>query len=172
MRLAFLLCLSLAACASTRPAPVPRPAGLPHSSIAAVLAHREELGLTLDQANALQQRDDALEREDAPLLARTGQGGGSTAPGDGGRTASDASGFSGRGGRHGRRAQSGTTSKSEDLLARLDDNDTRAYLQVEQSILTEAQRPRAREIASRFREELYDRQHPAQAPTDAPRAGK
>jgi hypothetical protein len=46
-------------------------------------------------------------------------------------------------------------------LTQLDDNDTRAYLDIEEQVLTEAQRPRAREIASAYREALYDRQHPS-----------
>ncbi len=38
----------------------------------------------------------------------------------------------------------------------MDDNDTKAYLEMEQ-VLTEAQRPRAQEIASRYREERWNR---------------
>ncbi len=41
---------------------------------------------------------------------------------------------------------------------RMDDNDTNAYLEAEK-VLTESQRPRALEIASRFREESWDRRH-------------
>ena len=172
MRPALPLCLSLAACASAPPAPVPRPAGLPRSSIAAVLTHRQELALTPDQVSALQQRDDALEREDAPLLARMSQTGGSVGHPEGGRTAADAPAGSGHGGRHGQRPQVAPAARSEDALARLDDNDTRAYLEVERSVLTESQRPRAREIASRFREELYDRQHRTQVPADSSAGGR
>jgi hypothetical protein len=38
----------------------------------------------------------------------------------------------------------------------MDDNDTNAYLEAEK-VLTEAQRPRAREIASSYRQERSDR---------------
>lgn len=41
-----------------------------------------------------------------------------------------------------------------DALTRIDDNDTRAYLDVEERVLTAAQRPRAQEIASQYREAL------------------
>jgi hypothetical protein len=59
-----------------------------------------------------------------------------------------------------------------DLLTQLDDNDTRAYLEVEERVLTEQQRPRAQEIATAYREALYDRQHPTRVPQhDAPDAG-
>jgi hypothetical protein len=49
------------------------------------------------------------------------------------------------------------------VLTQLDDNDTRAYLEVEEQLLTAAQRPRARKIASEYREALYDQQHPSSA---------
>jgi len=66
----------------------------------------------------------------------------------------------GRRGRHGgQRAQA--TAHGPDPLTQLDDNDTRAYLEIEEQVLTEPQRPRAREIASAYREALYDRQHPS-----------
>jgi hypothetical protein len=45
---------------------------------------------------------------------------------------------------------------------RLDDNDTKAYLDAEE-ILTEAQRSRARDIAEDYREQLYDRRATARA---------
>jgi hypothetical protein len=44
----------------------------------------------------------------------------------------------------------------EGLEARLDDADTRAFLKVE-PVLTPAQRERAREVASRYREQLFER---------------
>jgi hypothetical protein len=58
-------------------------------------------------------------------------------------------------------------------LTQLDDNDTRAYLEAEQ-LLTEQQRPRAQEIASAYREALYDQQHPSrrhEAPDAGPASG-
>jgi hypothetical protein len=44
----------------------------------------------------------------------------------------------------------------------MDDNDTQAYLEAE-NVLTEAQRPKAREIATQYREELWDQRHSARA---------
>jgi hypothetical protein len=67
------------------------------------------------------------------------------------------------GGRHGRHSAQrvATRAHGPDALTQLDDNDTRAYLEIEEQVLTEAQRPAAREIASAYREALYDRQHPS-----------
>ena len=50
------------------------------------------------------------------------------------------------------------------LEERMDDNDTSAYLEAEK-ILTEQQRARATEIASKFRQERWDRRH-ASKPSD------
>lgn len=47
----------------------------------------------------------------------------------------------------------------------MDDNDTIAYLEAEK-VLTEQQRARATEIASKFRQERWDRQHAAGKPSD------
>jgi hypothetical protein len=67
------------------------------------------------------------------------------------------------GGRHGRRGgrRAPTAAHGPDALTQLDDNDTKAYLEIEEQVLTDAQRPRAQEIASAYREALYDRQHPS-----------
>jgi hypothetical protein len=154
-----LLCIVALACASAPP-PAPPPivapaADLPRSSIAAILAHREELGLTSGQVDVLSRRDDALAKEDEALRARvaTRSTSGSTSP-----PASPS-----MGGRHGRRGgqRAPAATHAPDALTQLDDNDTRAYLEVEAQVLTEAQRPAAREIASAYREALYDRQHPS-----------
>ncbi len=42
----------------------------------------------------------------------------------------------------------------------MDDNDTQAYLEAE-NVLTEAQRVQAREIASKYREQIWDQRHAA-----------
>lgn len=168
MRPSPLLCLAALACASA-PAPAPTAAppdpppivapasDLPRSSIAAILVHREELGLTPAQVEALSRRDEALAKEDASLRTRiaaaAGTSSGSTPP-------AASAGMGGRRGRHS--AQRSTTpAHRPDALTQLDDNDTRAYLEIEEQVLTEAQRPAAREIASAYREALYDRQHPS-----------
>ena len=159
MRTSCLLPLLAVACASA-PAPAPPTAStaaedLPRSSIAAILVHREELGLTPAQVDALGRRDDALAKEDAALRPRLATGTPS------GTSSSQPS--AGAGGRRGRRGgqQPRPASHGPDALTQLDDNDTRAYLEIEEQVLTEAQRPRAREIASAYREALYDRQHPS-----------
>jgi hypothetical protein len=107
--------------------------------------------------DVLSRRDDALAKEDEALLAQvaTKSTSGSTSP-----PASRS-----MGGRHGRRGgqRAPATTHAPDPLTQLDDNDTKAYLEVEEQVLTEAQRPRAREIASTFREAVYDRQHPSAA---------
>ena len=163
VRTSPLLCLLALACAS---APPPAPAApppivapkaeeFPRSSIAAILPHRKELALTAAQVDALIRRDDALAKEDEALRARLAAGTSST-------TNSSPS-PAGMGGRHGRRGgqRSQPLAHGPDALTRLDANDTRAYLEIEEQVLTEAQRPRAREIASAYREALYDRQHPS-----------
>jgi hypothetical protein len=43
---------------------------------------------------------------------------------------------------------------------KLDDNDTQAYLEAE-SVLTDAQRDRARDVAEHYREQLFDQRHAA-----------
>jgi len=163
VRSLLLLCILALACASAAPpAPLTEPPilapsmDLPRSSLAAILAHREELALTAAQVEALSRRDDALAKEDealrARLAARSSSGSTSRPP------------PSGMGGRHGRRGgqqRTQATTHGPDALGQLDDNDTRAYLEAEEQVLTEAQRPAAREIASAYREALYDRQHPS-----------
>src|SRR5262249_43015806 len=160
VRTSCLLGLLALGCAS---APPPAPRGpppiaapdLPRSSIAAILVHREELGLTSGQVDALVRRDDALAKEEVALRARL-----SREPPSAARTAPPQVGSGGRRGRHGGQ-QPRPTAHGPDALTQLDDNDTRAYLEIEEQILSEAQRPRAREIASAYREALYDRQHPS-----------
>jgi hypothetical protein len=151
------------ACASAPPPAPPAPppivapaADLPRSSIAAILAHRVELGLTSGQVDALSRRDDALAKEDAALRARLAT---TSTSGPASPPASPST-----GGRHGRRGggqRAPTAAHGPDALTQLDDNDTKAYLEIEDQVLTESQRPRAREIASAYREALYDRQHPS-----------
>ncbi len=163
MRFALLIAAIAIACASaptTAPRAVAQPADLPRSSIAAVLLHREELRLTATQVDALGRRDEELQREDAALRARLAAG--SEVPAAAPQASMTGA---GRGGRHGGRRPS-TQAHAPDLLTRLDDDDTRAYLEVEAQVLTEQQRPRAQQIASQYREALYDRQHPSRTPRE------
>jgi hypothetical protein len=161
VRTSTLLCLFVLGCASAAPPAPPAPPPIvappaedfPRSSIAAIVAHQRELELTSDQLDALGRRDDALAKEDAPLPLAAGSSPTSSPPPSTGMGG-------GRHGHHGgQRPQS--TAHGPDPLTQLDDNDTRAYLEIEEKVLTEAQRPRAREIASAYREALYDRQHPS-----------
>ncbi len=136
-------------------------APLPRSSIAAVLAARGELNLTVEQLRQLEKMDEQLEKANAPMRseiqrvaqgeATSNQGGASTGRRAGG-AGSRRRGEGGAGSARIRQDALGT------LQQRIDDNDTQAYLQAE-NVLTPAQQPRAREIASRFREELWDRRH-------------
>jgi hypothetical protein len=162
MRIVPVLAAVALACASTPP-PRPAQAGtptaeqkpeLPRSSIAAILVHREDLALTPMQVETLARRDDALAREDEALRARVTSTTSATRP------TSTPSPSGGRAGRHGARRPP-AQAHAPDTLTQLDDNDTRAYLEIEEQVLTEAQRPRAREIASAYREALYDQQHPS-----------
>jgi len=65
-------------------------------------------------------------------------------------------------GRHGQHGQhpgggsGGSSKKGHSAQEQMDDNDTRAYLQAE-GYLDEDQRVRARDIAEKYREDLYDR---------------
>jgi hypothetical protein len=56
-------------------------------------------------------------------------------------------------------SQTSEQNKAEALLEKMAENDTRAYLEAEQA-LTEQQQAKAREIASEYREALWDSQHP------------
>jgi hypothetical protein len=72
-----------------------------------------------------------------------------------------------RGGRMGGGMPAGSTgAKKTDRQAvledRLDENDTKAYLDAE-NVLTEAQKGRARDIASDYREQLYEQREMARS---------
>jgi hypothetical protein len=179
----FALSACLAACGSSTPAkPVAAasaPAAdlppLPRSSLAAVLLHRDELKLTDDQVKALHDLDEELAERAKALSERPsggahpdggvashrggGAGAGGGAGGGGGRMHMTGGRGGGRGmgggGFHG--TSSGQPKGVRSLEERLDDADTRAYLQAEEEILDPAQRDRAREIAEQYREDLYDR---------------
>ena len=136
-------------------------APLPHSSIAAVLAARGELNLTVEQLRQLEKMDEQLEKANAPMrseIQRITQG--ESSPTQSGGSAGRRAGGAGRGRPGEPGAGSARTGRAPlgTLQQRIDDNDTQAYLQAE-NVLTPEQQPRAREIASRFREELWDRRH-------------
>jgi hypothetical protein len=149
-----------------KPAPPPPPGSLPplpRSSIAAVLDHKQELGLTVVQVGQLEDLDERLAQRNAalrdapagpqtkPSPAKPSQSGGPTMTGGG------------RGGmRMGRGSRGGALNPErarppESIEERIDDNDTHAYLEAEGIVLIPEQQERAREIAEDYREKLYDR---------------
>jgi hypothetical protein len=163
----------------TDPAPLPP---LPRSSIAAVVLHRAELGLTDEQVGEMEQRDQQRETENAvvreemekkgqkgPPASSSGSGSGSGGAPQGMHGGGMGGGMHG-GGMHGGRmggrspASGSGSGKEADRTAtledRLDENDTKAYLDAE-SVFTEAQKARAREIASDYREQLYEQRESA-----------
>jgi hypothetical protein len=141
-----------------KPAPPP-PAGslppLPRSSIAAVLEHRDELGLTIVQVGQLEDLDERLAQRnsalhDVPAVQPTKPAAASPRP----------PGQRGMGMGRGSRGGAGRPEPArppESIEERSDDNDTHAYLEAEEVVLTPEQRERARDIAEDYREKLYDR---------------
>jgi len=181
MRVWSLLPVSLLLACATTPKPhrpMPPPPAF-RSSIDAVLAFRGELGLTDDQVLRLQAIDDKLEQDDAAIRAELrpagksgdiGSGPASSSPvGTGSPGAPGGAGMGGMGGRGmggrggmGRGPAMGAPPRDPDQAARfeaarakLDDNDTAAFFAA-QEVLTEAQKPRAQEIASKYRSDLMD----------------
>jgi hypothetical protein len=126
------------------------PATLSRSSIAAVLSHRGELGLTDAEVSELERRDETLQKQIEEIRAAAlpegssggghrggGLGGGRPAGGRGSATARDPS------------------ARAASLQSRLDDADTAAWLSAE-SVLAEARREKARDVAEKYREALAD----------------
>jgi hypothetical protein len=162
----------------------PAPASpLPRSSIAAVLAHRGELGLSDAEVTALEERDVALQkhlseiREPHGANERSAPGEGATRLGkragddaQGARAPSDnalpegAVGANGgqrhRSGRHGARTSADgrpddPAGRASRLQMQLDNADTEAWLAAE-VLLPEEKRARARDVAEKYREALAD----------------
>jgi hypothetical protein len=170
---------ALLSCAHEKPAPavdVSSLPPLPRSSIAAVVQARAKLGLTDDQVRDLEEIDQARVKADAAVTdeaaqkQKAAQAAGASAAG--GPPASGARGGGmggggphgggmrggGMGGRRGPRAspEAANGTAPATLQDRLDENDTKAFLDAEQ-VLTEVQRDPAREIASDYRAQLYER---------------
>jgi hypothetical protein len=176
----------------TEPSPAAPARLLPRSSIAAVLAHRGELGLDDTQVKQLEERDAALQRQIADVRERlraapsrggasegrsrdrqagAGEGASPPSPADAAR-AGDASVGRGRrgGGMGGHRGGGGGSehpvqdpaARAAALQAQLDDADTAAWLDAE-ALLPEPQRDKARAIAERYREALADEREASRA---------
>lgn len=198
--LAMALAGAAAACTHDPPPAPVDPATLPplpRSSLAAVILRRAELNLDDDQVRELERLDRERESQDAAVraeLARKSKppdtggssNGSSAAGGSNGSTANAPTGAgmgAGRrgggmrggrmGGGRGMRATSAAGPSEADRSARLEDrldeDDTKAYLDGEE-LLTAPQRDQAREIASDYRAQLYDRR--ALLKRQGPAAGK
>jgi hypothetical protein len=153
--------LVLAACAASQSAPqaphVPAPTA--RSSVAAVLQHSNELALTPEQEDTLQRLDNELADKNEALRAQARQHHDDAA-------AQADSPPMGQRGRRGMRGSPGAHASRPDgsaLAGKLDDNDTQTYLEAEKA-LTDAQRPRARDYASKYREELSNYRQARQTP--------
>ena len=125
-----------------------------------------------DQVRDLELRDQQREKEDAAVRdeveekqkAAKAASASSTSGGPGAGTGSGGPSGGMRGGGMGRRGSRGGGSpppshviSESSIEERLDANDTKAYLDAESASLTEGQKDRAREIASEYREKLYER---------------
>ncbi|MGA8891699.1 MAG: hypothetical protein WB493_09030, partial [Anaeromyxobacteraceae bacterium] len=136
---------------------------LPRSSVAAVLAQRGKLGLTDEQVKQLEQVDARLAREqetarhtaaqaEEPKQAapqRPAQGAPSPGPGGPG-------GMSGGKSRPPPQIRLNSGPSAAEILERqLDDLDTQALLKAVES-MPEAQREKAVDVASRYREQLFE----------------
>jgi hypothetical protein len=173
---ALFLALALPGCTPPRPPPpLPEKPG-EKSSVDVLLRHRGELALTDDQVarlEALEERRAAevatlrdqlaelgkqLENKGGDRPADIGTGSGRT-PGTGGR-GMGGMGSSAGSGRSGR-PPPGTTHRQNELLRltqKVDDADTRAFVDAVSEVLTAAQRPRAENLATVYREALFDYQ--------------
>jgi hypothetical protein len=175
----LLMAPALMACAHEKPmAPVdvtPLPP-MPRSSIAAVVQQRAKLGLTDDQVRDLEEIDQDREKANAAFAdevaqkQKAAQAAGASAasapPASGARGGGMGGGMrgggmhgGGMGGRRGPPPAAHAASNGTDpatVQDRLDENDTKAFLDAE-SVFTEAQREPAREIASDYRAQLYER---------------
>jgi hypothetical protein len=171
------LCLVLlVGCAGTPPPPKPLPPKPPErSSLDVLLRHRSELGLTDEQVTKLEAMDEARETEVASLREqlqpKKNDEGGGRAPPTGGLGSQPPPGMgngmgAARGGGRGmggmqRGMQGGSRAPSDPdrlhrLRGKIDDADTRSFLQAQNDVLTEQQREPAGKMASTYRALLYD----------------
>lgn len=181
----LLLAPALTACAHEKPsAPVDVASmpPLPRSSIAAVVQQRVKLALTDDEVRDLEELDQAREKANAAFMDEVAQkqkaaqaavaSAGSGPPAGGGQGGGMGGGGMRGGGMGGHRGAPQGVSEAANATAaatiqdRLDENDTKAFLDAEQ-VLTEAQRDPAREIASDYRSQLYERRELEQHKRDA-----
>lgn len=144
-----------------------------------LLRHRGELGLTEEQVTRLELLDEQREKDVAALRLRArelrtargktgkdvasgvvsprGQGMGGARGGMGGMGSMGGGGM----GRHGAQGGGGARPPAEHdelerLRLRMDDADTRSFIDAQSEVLTEGQRPAAEKLASAYRAALYD----------------
>ncbi len=161
-RLAPIALLFALACAHAPPPPAPTPEVprpillLPRSSIAAVMEHRGALELTDEQVDRLRARDDELEKAQATLRAAFDRKQAEAAS----HPAQQSMIPGGPGSRHHKQPPSDAAAGPKPTLKlleeQMDDNDTRAYLAAEAAVLSEKQRDPARDVAEKYREDLYE----------------
>jgi hypothetical protein len=174
-----LCLLMLVGCAGTPTPPRPLPPKPPErSSLDVLLRNRSELGLTDEQVAKLETMDEARETEVASLREqlqpkkKDDEGGGRPAPTGGmgaqpppgmGNGMGAARGGGGRGmGRGGMGGGQGGSRAAADpdrlhrLRGKIDDADTRSFLEAQNDVLTERQREPAGKMASAYRAMLYD----------------
>lgn len=171
--------LSMLACAAPQPPPPLPPRPAERSSIDVLLRHRGELGLTEEQVTRLELLDEQREKDVAALRLRVrelrtahGKTGKDVASGvvsprgqsmGGARGGMGGMGSMGGGGmgRHGAQGGGGARHPAEHdelerLRLRMDDADTRSFIDAQSEVLTEGQRPAAEKLASAYRAALYD----------------
>ncbi len=147
------LCALLAGCVFPQVAAREALLALPRSSVSAVLDHRFDLELSAEQVVALERIDARLAERNAELRARLAPPEDAFRPG---------------------MAPQAPRPHAPPNSTPFDDNDTAAYLEAEQ-VLSETQRPVAREIATRYRGDRFDARkgirraaQPATAPAAPP----
>jgi hypothetical protein len=156
--LAVLLLVPLARAHAADGPPGAPPPLLPGSSVEAVLARRGALQLTPEQVKQLEQVQARLAREQQAAREELSRPPDGAAP-PGGSSAGPPGGA--RGGMAGAKTKpppivrGAAASPAQLLEKRLDDLDTQAFLRAVE-LLPEAQREQATEIASRYREQLFE----------------
>jgi hypothetical protein len=168
------MCLAIPAAAYAQSSSAERPPeearrGPPvmKSSLAVVLEHRTELALSAEQVAWLEQREQQLQQENAPLKQKLeelrpprGGEGRRPPPGDGmGPPMGGRMGGPGGEGGPDRAAMEERMTQVRSVMDGMRDNDTRAYNETE-TVLTEAQKTQARALIAQEREAMRQ-QHEA-----------
>lgn len=169
--------LLVAGCATVqKPEEPPPPRPEERSSLDVLLRHRSELQLTEDQVERLERLDDKRESEVAALRTELAErkrahqeGSGAKGPASGSNAPPPGMSSRGMGGAGTRgRGMGGGMGRGQGSVAprdpseferihqKIDDADTRAFVDAHSMVLTEAQRPTAEKLASEYRAALFD----------------